>query len=124
MWPISLSTRKTAAGLSAWAEADRLGRQARPELQRHRLWQDLYWNHKVGLTSLTDESFEDCDSLGQVFDTLFRVEERAGVSFQAKPQPAVFPRREFLPEQEHVRRRLDAGATDLSEHLFLLRPFL
>ena len=49
----------------------------------------IYWNQKVGLTSFTDESFENADSLGQVFDTLFRVEEKANVSFKQNLNPEI-----------------------------------
>ena len=65
----------------------------------------IYWNHKVGLTSLTDESFENSDSLGQVFDTLFRVEERAGVSFKQNLNP-----RFFLAANYYLNKNMSVGA--------------
>jgi uncharacterized protein YgiM (DUF1202 family) len=50
----------------------------------------IFWNQKVGLTELTDESFKNADSLQQIFDTLFRVNERPNFSFRQNLIPEFY----------------------------------
>jgi len=65
----------------------------------------IYWNQKVGLTTFTDESFEDAGSVGEVFDTLLRVEERANVSFNQSLAPEF-----FLNANYYLNQNMSIGA--------------
>lgn len=73
----------------------------------------IFWNHKVGLTTFTDESFENADSLGQIFDTLFRVEERANVEFTQPLNPEF-----FLNANYYLNKSLSIGALLRAQSVF------
>ena len=51
---------------------------------------NIFWTQKVGLTSLTDNSFEEAEDLGDIVDTLFRVNEKANFSFNQGLIPEIF----------------------------------
>ncbi|MFZ2898734.1 MAG: DUF5723 family protein [Saprospiraceae bacterium] len=73
----------------------------------------IFWNQKVGLTTFTDESFENAEGLGEVFDTLFRVEERANVEFTQALNPEF-----FLNANYYLSRSLSIGALLRAQSVF------
>ncbi len=71
----------------------------------------INWKRKVGQTAFTDASFENSDSLGQIFDTLFRVEEKPGLIFKQKLNPEF-----FLGANYYLSQNMSVGA------LFRVQP--
>lgn len=71
----------------------------------------INWRHKVGQTAFTDESFENADSLSQIFDTLFRVEEKPGLTFKQRLNPEF-----FLGANYYLGQNMSVGA------LFRVQP--
>lgn len=65
----------------------------------------IFWTQKVGITNLTDASFENSENLGQILDTLFQVNEKANFSFTQNLIPEF-----FLGTNYYLNKNLSIGA--------------
>ena len=65
----------------------------------------IFWTQKVGITNLTDASFENTENLGQILDTLLQVNEKANFSFNQPLIPEF-----FLGTNYYLNKNLSVGA--------------
>ncbi|MBK7406986.1 MAG: hypothetical protein IPJ40_02280 [Saprospirales bacterium] len=65
----------------------------------------IFWTQKVGATSLTDNSFEHAENLGEILDTLLRVNEKPNFSFNQGLTPEF-----FLGTNYYLNKNMSVGA--------------